>query len=653
MRIKTGLSLFTMLFIALVLVFTGCAGQGGSTGGSIVLNLQIDMSKTVVPDVDMSVASYDIVGNGPGYASFVLSNHSTSSAAFNDLAEGAWSVVVYARNAGGTVIAMGSAAVSVNEISTTFVTITVTPLSGNGTLSIIITYSGLSDPLLEGTLTTPGGYVRGLSNISYGSGSASWTDSSLPAGYYILSLFLKNSGVPVWGAAVAVRILAGETTLATHTEGSSGGSIDLSIDHDLQNSIAVTLSGVQNPLPSGTDMTVVAAPGEAVDSYAWYLDGVLLAGETASTLTIGSALSDGNYRIDVLVRKGDIFSSTNANFTIAGPVPPIKKVYSEHAEGTDIALDTAWQVWDATVTSFNELSAPGADSGTAVIQVVPEIYGHGWFGHAIRSESKTEDLSGYNYLIVNLKTTDMSSTVVEIGVGTPSTDEHWFVLNMLGKTDGLWHKFVIDVSAVNLSSVDWVFAMRNRNYISGTVEFDDVHYSTVDPGDGEQVIMMPMTIMKVYSELTGVEIPMDTAWQIWSGTITTFNELTEYGADAGSKIIQVVPNPGSGWFGYTIRTESHAENLYGNNYLVFSLRTTDMNSTAIEIGVGTPATDEHWFSADMTGKTDGAWHQFVIDVSAVNLASVDWMFAMRHRFYTGGNVDFDNVYYTPMYPLYP
>ena len=482
MRIKTGLSLFTMLFIALVLVFTGCAGQGGSTGGSIVLNLQTDMSKTVVPDVDMSVASYDIVGNGPGYASFVLSNHSTSSAAFNDLAEGAWSVVVYARNAGGTVIAMGSAAVSVNEISTTFVTITVTPLSGNGTLSIIITYSGLSDPLLEGTLTTPGGYVRGLSNISYGSGSASWTDSSLPAGYYILSLFLKNSGVPVWGAAVAVRILAGETTLATHTEGSSGGSIDLSIDHDLQNPITIDLIVARKALASGEDMFIFATPSEAVDSYAWYLDGVLLAGETASTLTIGSALADGNYRIDVLVRKGDIFSSTNVNFTVGGdPYPFIKKVYSELA-GDDIPMDPAWQVWMNTITIFNELNESGADGGTKVIQVVPNP-GSGWFGFAIYTQSHAEDLSGFNYLVFSLRSTDINSTAVEIGVGIPSTDEYWFVTDMSGKLDGNWHQFVIDLGAagVNMSSVEWMFAMRHGTYTSGNVDFDNVYYSTTAP----------------------------------------------------------------------------------------------------------------------------------------------------------------------------
>ncbi|MCK4908052.1 MAG: hypothetical protein KAS64_10900, partial [Spirochaetes bacterium] len=270
MRIKTGLSLLTMLFLALALVFTGCAEQGvdvGSTGGSLALNLQVDMSKTVVPDVDMTVATYDIVGTGPSGANFAVSNHATSAVAVNNLAVGAWSVVAYARNSVGTLIAMGSTAATVNAGLTTSVSITVTPLLGNGTLSINVSWDVLASPSLEGTLKPAGGSASALTGITVGATSASYTDSTLAAGYYTLSLVLKSDGTPVWGATVVVRILAGETTSATHEVGSVSGTIDLSINQDLQNPIAVTLSGVQNPLASGTDMTVVATPGEAVDSY--------------------------------------------------------------------------------------------------------------------------------------------------------------------------------------------------------------------------------------------------------------------------------------------------------------------------------------------------------------------------------------------------
>ena len=53
-------------------------------------------------------------------------------------------------------------------------------------------------------------------------------------------------------------------------------------------------------------------------------------------------------------------------------------------------------------------------------------------------------------------------------------------------------------TAVNLSSVDWVFAMRNSVYNSGTVDFDDIHYSTVDPGDGETVTPPAVTMASLY-----------------------------------------------------------------------------------------------------------------------------------------------------------
>ncbi|MCK5267875.1 MAG: hypothetical protein KAR07_06900 [Spirochaetes bacterium] len=381
-------------------------------------------------------------------------------------------------------------------------------------------------------------------------------------------------------------------------------------------------------------------------------DGVIVSDDSSSS----SSSSDVASSSSTAVSSSSTEASSSAPPASSSSAGAIKKVYSELSAGTDIFMDPSWQVWEGTVTIFNELSETGADSGTKIIQVVPNTSGLSWFGFTIRTASHAEDLSGYNYLIVNLRTTDMSSTAIEIGVGTPETDEHWFSVNMNGKTDGNWHKFVIDVSAVNLASVDWMFAMRNSDYSSGTVDFDNIYYSTVDPGDGETVTPPVYTKKKVYSEIANADlIPMDPSWQVWSGTITVFNELAETGADGGTKVIECVPNPGLGWFGFTIRTLSHAEDLSGYNYLVFSLRSTDINSTAVEIGVGTPdltPSEEFWFSANMVGKTDGNWHQFVINLGAagVNLASIDWMFAMRSGSYVGGNIDFDNVYYSTTAP---
>ena len=64
-------------------------------------------------------------------------------------------------------------------------------------------------------------------------------------------------------------------------------------------------------------MTVIAAPSEPVQSYQWYLDSLSLSGETNQSVTIGSNLSPGVHRIDVLVTStNNQLYSTNAIFTV-------------------------------------------------------------------------------------------------------------------------------------------------------------------------------------------------------------------------------------------------------------------------------------------------------------------------------------------------
>jgi uncharacterized repeat protein (TIGR02543 family) len=75
--------------------------------------------------------------------------------------------------------------------------------------------------------------------------------------------------------------------------------------------ITLTLSGQSASLAKGSNMTVTATPSASVESYAWYLDGALLAGQSASSYSVGTSLTTGTHSLMSVVKKsGSLFSTT-------------------------------------------------------------------------------------------------------------------------------------------------------------------------------------------------------------------------------------------------------------------------------------------------------------------------------------------------------
>ena len=150
----------------------------------------------------------------------------------------------------------------------------------------------------------------------------------MDAGYYTLLVYLYDGTTFKWGAAEAVRIIKEQTSEGAYAiiPGSGDiGDINLIITPDLQNPIGITFSGETENLKVGTNMTITATTSEPVETYQWYLNGKPLTGETSATITIGSALPKGNYRLDLLVSKRMIISSGTVKFAVtdnsATPTP--------------------------------------------------------------------------------------------------------------------------------------------------------------------------------------------------------------------------------------------------------------------------------------------------------------------------------------------
>jgi hypothetical protein len=319
------------LLVSLALVLTSCPtprfSDNGETGSLLVIVLSAPLkAKTIIPPLEMDVASYTVSGSGPNGASFSQAGIAAAASTFsqNALAAGAWIITVDAYNALQQLIGSGSTPVTIEAKQTAQASVQVGPLSGTGTFTINISWTAglIAAPGVSATLTPGGGAAQNLT-FAVGANSASYSSgNTLSSGYYSLTLQVTDGGVGVWGFFDAVRILQGQTTTASFNLTSQDlhtGSVTVTITPSLQNPIAITFTGQQSQLPPGTDMTITATTSESPVAYQWYLNGIPLSGQTSSSITIGSSLTTGNYRLDLGVTKGNVISGENILFSVLGP----------------------------------------------------------------------------------------------------------------------------------------------------------------------------------------------------------------------------------------------------------------------------------------------------------------------------------------------
>lgn len=172
--------------------------------------------------------------------------------------------------------------------------IVVSPLVGEGILDVAVNWpSGVIEtPVVQGWIT-PAGDLSATADFVYGAdGLSAKHTQTLATGYYMISIQLYDSDVLLWGAIEAVRIISGELSKKTFTlvKDVNRGGLDLEIITKMDNPIEVTFNGALEFLSSGTNMTVFASTSEPVDSFQWYLDGVLLEGETSPQVNVGETL---------------------------------------------------------------------------------------------------------------------------------------------------------------------------------------------------------------------------------------------------------------------------------------------------------------------------------------------------------------------------
>ena len=118
-----------------------------------------------------------------------------------------------ARNAEGDIIGRGQAAAAIAAGANT-VRVTVKPLPGNGDIRLRLQWptGELDSPAVSGTLLNSSGSQAAMSfAVGAASGQALYSQSK-PAGYYIVQFRLTDHGTLKYAKALALRVVAGQTT---------------------------------------------------------------------------------------------------------------------------------------------------------------------------------------------------------------------------------------------------------------------------------------------------------------------------------------------------------------------------------------------------------------------------------------------------------
>lgn len=341
--------------ICLIMGISGCSATSigsntpyeHSSTGSLILSISSvfpEVKRSINPSsVLMKISSYEIIMSGPNNQVIQKTFSSATSLTNNFVETGIWRILVNAKNDLGQVIAAGGTQVSVDAGKCVDASVIVYPCLGTGTLKIRVSW-----PTLAITNISVYGVLMGsqatYSNIQFSiddaNKSAYYEDTNIKAGYYFLSLQLMNGDAFARGIVEAVRILSSyisETNYVLNWTNSTG-NMCLNIQADLQNPVSIELSGQISNLLLGSNMTIRAIPSDDVDIYEWYLNGQNLY-ESNDSITIGSTLPTGNYRLDVIVQKGSSYSSDGFEFEVVK-----RDQYIMDEEFTNSQLDSAWQV---------------------------------------------------------------------------------------------------------------------------------------------------------------------------------------------------------------------------------------------------------------------------------------------------------------------
>lgn len=312
--------------ILLISCSIGQTEQLKESQGSLILQLEQSTSRTIHPNVEVTILSYEVKAIGPK-ADFFESTltATTPNLTKNGLTTGTWTITVKGKNSAGIVIASDTKKVEIKENSTSSTSFNLSTLSGEGTFSIELNWPEniINQPIINASLITTEGSEKIIPFYIAGN-MASFTTSNLNNGYYILILQLFDGTEYVWDMVEATRIIKDEVSSAEITltaddlsaNSLNTGSINIDGNVDTESAIDITFSGSSSILKMHESMEIIATASEVVDSYYWYLNGVLLENENSNKISINSYSCIDKNRLTLVVKRENVLSSKYIDFVI-------------------------------------------------------------------------------------------------------------------------------------------------------------------------------------------------------------------------------------------------------------------------------------------------------------------------------------------------
>jgi len=300
-----------VISIFITLFLFSCGQDGGESKeaetGAIELSIsEKGVFRTILPAIDMNIASYNIHGDGPGTRTFDVTSV-PQSVQVPKLHFGPWTVTVNAKNANGDIIATGSGSATVHTAGSTPLAITVSPLVGTGALDLTVNWpaADTETPAIDSQLVSTDSSSQDLTFTINGDGNQAVYSGSQEAGYHTFILKLLDSGQLTFGHVEVVRIIKDQTTSGAFTfdkiNGGSG-SIDIEITPEMEEPIEVALSDIAENITQNSNVTVTATIPADTGSviYTWYINGEVVDATNTNSYTY-SASELGVYNLAVTV----------------------------------------------------------------------------------------------------------------------------------------------------------------------------------------------------------------------------------------------------------------------------------------------------------------------------------------------------------------
>lgn len=421
-HIKTGCIVLLALLVS-VAAFVACDFGGGDTQlGSLEIILQDRIAaRTIAPLLDMEVDLWNIRANRVGSDYQIGPVDVTADThSFTGILSGTWVVTVEAYNNDSprVKIGEGSSTVVVQPGKMTQTSISVVPLTGNGSFSFTLDWTGnlIDSPSLEAYLTAESASVPAsvaASDISITGSTATITVDEVPTGYYDFIYVLKNGTQVFAGNFHEVRILAGQESSASETVPVSPLGLSLSIVNNLRNPFEVSISSHDFVLECANSQSFFAAPADAA-AYQWYLDGMMVAGADGDVFEIdGEGFPLGWHTVSVKVKQ---FDGSLSSDTKAFLVDPISGT-GGWMELTFINIDDENDVYHFWMTS-----GPAEDSGFDAFGTFPEY--NVPIHLEMFMEKDPDDYQMGSFMLASSVPLDIDAELDMFPLGGESWDEH-------------------------------------------------------------------------------------------------------------------------------------------------------------------------------------------------------------------------------------